>query len=121
MRDCRLVWNVWVGDFNRAEIRPYNIFDHDGFLADCKAAARKYAKDRDAFLQEVHDSLLYYYWAKCEWEIVLQHWPEREGYPGRKVDVSGQVVVNWDRFADYVWEHAVDLRRREKKEAEDDG
>ena len=28
---------------------------------------------------------MYYFWSKCEWEIVLDHWPNGEYYELRKV------------------------------------
>ena len=110
-----LEWNVYIGGFNSRRIEVYNIFDHGGFLGDCKKAARKYAKDRDAFADAVHRSLQYYFWSKCEWEIIIDHWPHHDAWKDAKVDVYAQVMLNWDRFADYVWEHALELRRREKR------
>ena len=110
-----LVWNVYIGDFNARKIVVHNVFEHWGFLDDCKKAARKYAKDREAFEKEVRSSLRCWYWSKCEWEITLHHWPPHESFRSRKVDVAEQVELNWPQFADYIWSHAVDLRRREKK------
>lgn len=107
-----LEWNVWVGNFNTRQIEPYNIFDHGGFLEDCKKAARKYSKDRAAFLEEIHGSLMYYFWSKCEWEIVLNHWPPYSEEEAVKTDVYKQIMINWPRFADYVWNSAIELRRR---------
>ena len=110
-----LEWNVYISDWNNKEIRPHNVFRHGGFLEDCKKAARKYAKDREAFEKEIRNSMMYWYWSKCEWEIILSHWPSRPSAPDLRVDVSDQVLLNWEPFINYVWDHAVELRRREKK------
>ena len=110
-----LEWNVYVSNFNRKKIEVHNVFEHTRFLEDCKAAARKYSKDKAAFAEAVRKDLMYYYWSKCEWEVIIDHWPPRSDVDCIKVDVYDQVVLNWDRFIDYVWEHAAELRRREKK------
>lgn len=84
-------------------------------MDDCKKAARKYSKDREAFEEAVKKSLMYNYWSKCEWELILDHWPHKNTAKELKIDVYDQVILNWDKFADYVWNHAVELRRPEKK------
>ena len=109
-----LEWNVWVSDVNAKTIKPHNVFHHFRFLDDLKKAERKYKGDRDAFLREVEHLCHYYYWSKCEWEIVLSHWPPREGYAEEKVDVWDQIALNWDRFADYLWENRKELTKRER-------
>ena len=113
-----LEWNVFIGDFNSRRIRTHNVFDHGGVMTDLKKAARKYAKDKALFETEVRSSIMHWYWSKCEWEIVLQHWPPSENFRDEKIDVYDQLKLNWDKFVDYCWDHAVDLRRREKGEKE---
>lgn len=110
-----LEWNVYVGGVNSRRIEVYNIFEHGGFLEDCKKAARKYAKDREKFETELRTSLAYRFWSKCEWEVIIDHWPHHDAWKDKKVDVHEQVMLNWDRFADYVWRNAAVLRRRQKK------
>ena len=73
-----LCWNAYCGDFNSGEIRTVNIFDHYGFFHDCVKAAKKFKDDKDGFADSVRGSLMYYFWAKCEWEIILGHWPDGE-------------------------------------------
>ena len=110
-----LEWNVYISDWNSQKVEPYNVFDHGRFLEDCKKNARKNAKDRAAFEERLRRDLMYYFWSKCEWEIIIGHWPHNDRYPEKKVDVYDQVRLNWDKFAEYVWDHAVELRRRERK------
>ena len=80
-----LCWKVYVGNFNTGEIEKHNIFDHVSFYNDCVKAKKKFKDDRDGFEDEVRRSLMYYFWSKCEWEIVLDHWPNGEYYELRKV------------------------------------
>ena len=75
---------------------------------------------------------MYYFWSKCEWEVVITDWPthitveeieelneELSRYEARwhrkpyslnvglpvqkKVSVYDQVMMNWDIFVEYVW------------------
>ena len=118
MSTCGLTWNVVIEDVTAKQIKAYNVFNHGGFMDDLKKAAKKFAKDREAFEAEVRKSLKYWYWAKCEWEVIVSTWPPSDKGPARKIDVSDQIMANWPVFIDYVWKHAVDLRRREKKVAD---
>lgn len=110
-----LVWNVYFGDFNRRVIRTYNVFDHFGFWNDLVKAKKKHKDDREAFAEDVRISLRYFFWAKCEWEIILDHWPSKEGFEDKKVDVFDQINLNWERFIDYIWENRSKIKKRGKR------
>ena len=74
-----LEWNVYISNFNGKRIEKYNVFDHLGFLDDLKKAARKYRdREREQFEDQMRRDLMYYFWSKCEWEIILSHWPPRQ-------------------------------------------
>ena len=105
-----LEWNVYVEDVNRREIKKYNVFAHRGFLSDCKKSAQK-NKDKADFADEVKRSLTYYYWSKCEWEIILSSWPPAHNFREKKIDVYDQIMMNWDHFIDYLWGNREDLKR----------
>ena len=107
-----LSWLVWYYNFNAQKIEQYDVFRHGGFLRECRDAAGKYGEDRAAFEEEIRRSLLYYYWSKCEWEIILSGWPpSRDGQEARKVDVYSQVMINRELFMDYVWNHREELKQ----------
>lgn len=110
-----LEWNVYVEDFNGKEIVPYNVFNHGRFLDDCKRNARKNGKDYTKFCEQLRRDLMYYFWSKCEWEIILAPWIRRDTVKELKIDVFDQVMLNWDEFKAYVWNHGAELRRREKR------
>ena len=48
---------------------------------------------------------MYYFWARCEYEVVISGWPPAHGDVDRKVDIYEQLMLNWYAFVDYVWEH----------------
>lgn len=105
-----LEWNVFVGDFNSGEIVTDNIFDHGYFFEDCQKNYRKNRKDKAAFLAQLESDLMYYFWSKSEWEIIIGHWIGPKDAKDIKVDVYDQIKMNWSRFAEYVWEYKGELR-----------
>lgn len=110
-----LCWNVYVSNFNGREIEPYNIFRHARFYDDCCKAKTKFNDDREGFAEAVRSDLMYYFWSKCEWEIILQHWPSMKDFHDKKIDVYDQVLLNWDVFIDYLWNNRKELKRRKPK------
>lgn len=107
-----LTWNVYTSNFNGRRIEKHNVFDHGGFLEDCRKAAKKCKDDRDAFSEAVQRSLMYYYWSKCEWEVLIRHWPPHEQDKEEKVDVYDQVMMNWDHFMEYLWNNRKELAKK---------
>ena len=75
-----LEWNVYREDFNSGEIKVWNIFNHWGFYDACMKARKKFKEDREAFANDIKGWLRYFFWAKCEYEIILDHWPSGEWY-----------------------------------------
>ncbi len=104
-----LKWNVYIGDFNHKQIETHNIFDHARFLEDCQKISKRCDGDFERFSDEIRRILLYYYWSKCEWETVLTLWPPIKEDFGKKIDVYDQVMLNWEHFIEYVWNHRREL------------
>ena len=106
-------WNVYIHNYNKNKIESYNIFDHSGFTYEIKQAIKKY-KDKDTFIEKLKSELMYYFWSKCEWEIIISPWVGRKEPCDSKIDVYDQVMINWDIFADYVWENKNKLLNNEQ-------
>lgn len=115
MRDMQ--WYVYVEDINARRIKEYNIFEHYRFMEDIKQIYKKHKDDYDTFCEEVRRSLQYYFWSKCEWEIILSDWPPSDTFKELKVDVYDQVMLNKDVFMKYVWDmtHARKTSKRTKQ------
>ena len=126
----KLVWNVF--NERNGEVFPINIFEYNyKFLEDLLTAKKKYKDNFEEFANSIRDSLQYYYWSKCEYETIITSWPpyiENEELDrlnkekaerikesgkfyrtsvqlnvGHKIDIYTQVMMNWDRFIDYLW------------------
>ena len=87
-----LCWNVYYGSCNERKIKVMNIFNHHYFYRDCVKAKKKFKDDRIAFEKEIKSLLMYYFWSKCEWEIILSHWPSGEAYEMRTKTTVGELV-----------------------------
>lgn len=119
---AELEWNVYVGEYNSGEIEQYNIFHHGRFMDDLRKEAKKHKdSEREDFEERMRRLLMYYFWSKCEWEVVIDHWPQREDkdrWKPRHIDVYEQVWQNWIPFCDYVWARRAVLRRRNRRAGE---
>ena len=87
-----LCWNVYCGDFNGGEIKVYNLFNHWAFYNACVKAKKKFKEDYAGFEKEIRSNLMYYFWSKCEWEIILDHWPSGEFYDMRSETTVGELT-----------------------------
>lgn len=121
-----LQWNVYMKDFSKDEIRVFNVFNHANFSNEVSKLKKKIT-NRNIFGEELRRILMYYFWSKCEYEVVITSWPpyiakeemnrivEESGDTkyrmdvdliiGDKVDVYQQILINWDIFVSYVFNY----------------
>lgn len=115
-----LKWYAYYESWNDREIKPFNIFDHSGVMEDLRKAAKKVhirediPEEKEEFLKALKRSLMYYYWSKCEWEIILSAWINSDRVKEVKIDVYDQIMLNWDIFAEYVWANRRELKRKKE-------
>ena len=67
----------------------------------------KKCKSMDALIEYAVEKRLdrlcmYYFWSKCEYEVIVSAWPPKEG-SDRKIDIYTQLKENWDIFRDIVF------------------
>ena len=126
-----MIWHVYRENVNTKRIEIYNIFEHTSFREDVEEAYAT-CKTKDEFVEQLRKSLMYYFWSKCEWEVIITDWPTHisidefdrikseiqkyENWRGHKpystgvnlpvaekIDVYDQVKLNWSAFVDYTW------------------
>ena len=73
------VWNVYHYNINAKTFEAYNVYSHGGFLRDL-IEMRK-IRNIKVFEKELHRSVIRYFWAKCEYELLLAEWPLNEKNP----------------------------------------
>lgn len=109
----KLVWNVIHESINRGNIEQWNVFNHGGFMKDVIKAFDKYKNDKEEFLNRVKSSAMYYYWSKCEWEVVLSNEDGRMvvtpwiGSHDIRLDVTDDENFDWSGFYNKMTERYV--------------
>lgn len=105
-----LVWNVYNQNFNARKIEVVNLFDKfdiDDFI---KLFKKRYKNKEhqtfENFKSELKNQLMYRFWSRCEWEVIITAWPPDDKV-SIKVDVYGQIMNNFDVFCDYVWKNTM--------------
>lgn len=56
----------------------------------------------DLIEHELRNKCMYFFWAKCEYEVVVTGWPNTD--IEKKIDVYLQLAANWDVFKQLVFE-----------------
>lgn len=113
-------WYVLVEDINDRKIVKFNVFNHYGFTYSLFDEVFKYLKKHgnnpfnteefdDDLKKIIRSNLMYYYWSKCEWEIIITCFPPYDKFNELKTDVFEQVMLNYDAFFKYVRKQALEL------------
>lgn len=122
-----MIWNVYRNNFNTKKIEVFNIFDHISFLESVKKILKQ-TQNKKEFSENIRKELLYYFWSKYEYEVIITSFPvyinqkelnkinsdnnsnfnnkikiNIEPDVGIKVDIYSQVMNNFDIFVDYIW------------------
>ena len=103
MKTKKLVWNVFVVKSGEGEIKVYNVFDHLSFYEDVMKHLKK-CETKEELSEALRHSMMYYFWSKYEWEVLISSLSDRDKDKALKVDAYWQVKNNWDVFVDYVWD-----------------
>jgi hypothetical protein len=106
-------WNVFYHNVNADRIETFNVFRHGGLVADIASLVKK-RKNKEEFAEGLRRSVMYYFWSKCEWEVLISPWCGSRSNKPIKVDVYWQIMNNWDIFLEYTWEHRKDLTKLEE-------
>lgn len=94
-------YNVFYHDPNIKQITTFNIFRHGRFREDVYEALNTYT-EKNNFAEKLKNILLYYFWCKSEYEIIISPWIGDKS-DEKKIDIYSQVMLNFDKFIDYVW------------------
>ena len=93
-------WYVYHHNPNAQKIEKWNIFNNWVFDGEVKRLLHK-KLSKDEFAENLRKLLLYYFWSKCEYEVIISPWVGNGDEV--KIDIYDQVMLNFDRFVHYVW------------------
>lgn len=99
----KLEWNVIYYSINERKIKTLNVFHHCRFKEDVDKLLHKTNLSKEEFAGALLGLVMYYFWAKAEWEVLIRAWCGGNGDEEIKIDVATQLKWNWDKFVDYVW------------------
>ena len=92
-KKTNLVWKVYVYNRNSKGMEQYNLFENYNFLHSVAEHTRD-CEDKEVFADIVSVYLMHYFWAKCEWEIIISPWIAQGQNEERKIDVYEQIMTN---------------------------
>ena len=102
-------WNVYNYSINSRKIELFNIFKHGGFYHDIEKYLKKY-KDKDEFADKLKSSLMYYFWSRAEYELIIEITEDNRIFlspwcgcnePEKvKIDVTDDINFDWKGFAE---------------------
>lgn len=107
-----LEWNVYIENINKRMITTFNVFEHYSFYKDLKKEIKIY-ENIEEFSDRLRRIVMYYFWSKCEYEIILTCWPKWDKFKEEKIDVYSQLNLNWDKFVNYIWENKKEILKNE--------
>ena len=109
-------WNVYYYNHNSRKVETHNIFNHWRFIEYSAKHIKKYKDDLKTLEEQIRKELMYYYWSKYEWEVIISPFTANpKDDECVKVDVYSQVMLNWDRFFEYFWEHRKEILKYDKE------
>lgn len=101
-------WNVYYHDSNAKKIIEWNIFKHGSFRKETYDLLKS-DLNKEEFIEQLKRSLMYYFWSKSEYEVLILPWVgEAENI---KIDIYDQIMMNWDKFVNYVWSNKEAVKR----------
>lgn len=101
-----LKFMVVIGSFNQDKYEAINIFDYEILKNELNKIAKLRTNKRptfDEFSERIRKVVMYQFWSRCEYEIIISSWVGRHWE--NKVDVYDQVRLNWDIFIKMCWEY----------------
>lgn len=93
-------WNVYYHDSNAKKIIQWNIFKHGSFRKEVYELLKS-DLNKDDFIEQLRKSLMYYFWSKSEYQVLILPWVGEAD--DIKIDIYDQVMMNWNKFSEYVW------------------
>lgn len=73
----------------------------NSLLWDEKKRNKKYTPD-ELIEMELRRKCMYYFWAKCEYEVIVTGWPDTK--TEKKIDIYEQLDANWETFKTMAFE-----------------
>lgn len=106
-----LKWIVYRFNVNTQKIETYNVLSGHYFLEEIKKIMKKHRdKDREELSEALKREMMYYFWSRCEWELIIEitddnriflnPWVGCREPDEVKIDVTDDTSFDWRGFAE---------------------
>ena len=99
-------WWVYIDNFNSRKIEKYNVLK---YMAEDIKKMKKKSADKEAFAEQLKQRLMWQYWSRAEYELVvyivdnrvyLKPWCGCSEDNLRRIDVTSDTILDWRTFAE---------------------
>ena len=104
----KLQWNVYRINHMKNKVEVFNVFDHWSFRNETIKILKE-SKTKTDLSEELRHSVFYYFGWKYEYEICITSVFSRQEETEEKIDIRHQLMLNWDRFIDYLWNNKEEI------------
>ena len=108
-----LNWYAFYWDCNSNSLERTDVI-HSDLIDDVKKAIKK-GQDFNQIKEIIRCNLMWYYWSKSEWEVLVSDLHMREDSPKykvEKIDVYYQLEPNLDRITEYMINNLTPRKRQ---------
>ena len=98
-------YNVIIYNFNLQKMELYNILPH---FERCYRELRAKPKSFEEFKEFILSEARYYFWSRCEFEIILSDWPNKA--IAEKWSIYDQIKMNIDCITKLFMEYVKDCK-----------
>lgn len=95
-------WSVFRYDVNKDEIVNFNIFNSVRFSEGVAKMRKQIWESPAAFIEQLNNELMYAFWCKSEYEIMVGGLFETDCNKLTKIDIYDQVKPNVEQLARYI-------------------
>lgn len=116
VKNVKLEWNVLMWDSNNKKVVNYNVLGQE-LIEELhqKIVKKKTITNYEQLKENIKSWCMYYYWSKCEREILISGWFAEED-EFEKIDAWRQIEMNLDRMCEYIMrELKIDFDKKGKK------
>lgn len=98
-----LKWFAYMMGVKPGDFEAYNIFEHGRFF-EAVSKQLKACDTKEEFADKLRSELMYYFWSKCEYEVLIEEKDGRivmkpwAGYKDFKLDVTDNQDFDWRGF-----------------------
>lgn len=100
----KLEWNVYRINHMKDKVEIFNVFEHWHFQ-EVVLDRLKNCDTKEAFSAALRSQVMYCFGWKYEYEICITSLFSHREETDEKIDIRHQLLLNWDRFVDYLWDN----------------